>query len=126
MTDHDNPFLRRQKTTENPRSNGVSHRYSKVQEKRLAIRVNGRGVHRSGAGDEKGDVRVRGVLRIEAKTTKNKSFSVTREMIEKIEMAAATTGELPFLVIEFIDDTGRSLKEVAVCPTWVIDSVRQT
>lgn len=69
-------------------------------------------------------MRVRGVLRIEAKTTKNKSFSVTREMIEKIESAAAMTGELPFLVIEFIDDTGRSLKQVAVCPMWVLDSVR--
>lgn len=69
-------------------------------------------------------MRVRGVLRIEAKTTKNKSFSVTREMIEKIESAAAMTGELPFLVIEFIDDAGRSLKQVAVCPMWVLDSVR--
>jgi Holliday junction resolvase len=62
------------------------------------------------------------VVRIEAKTTQNKSFSVTLDMIEKIETAAAEAGEMPVIVIEFNKD-GRKLKEVAVCPTYVLESI---
>lgn len=71
----------------------------------------------------KGDVRVKGVVRVEAKTTKNKSFSVTLEMIEKIEQAATSTGEMPMIIIEFNDGHGRKIKEIAVCPTYVLDSL---
>jgi len=118
----ENPFLKRMAQA-NMKSNGNSHKRSKRQEKEIASRIGGRLVARSGAGDVKGDCRVRGVTRIEAKTTKNKSFSVTLEMIEKIEEAAASTGEMPIIVIEFNKD-GKPIKEVAVCPTWVLDSIR--
>ena len=46
-------------------------------------------------------------MRIEAKTTKNKSFSVTRDMIRKIEDAALTNNEIPVMVIEFINEQGK-------------------
>lgn len=79
----------------------------------------------SGNGNEKGDVRVKGLARIEAKTTKNKSFSVTRDMLSKIEEAAVTSGELPAFVVEFVDERGRPQGEVAVVPTWVLDILTQ-
>ncbi len=100
-----------------------SHRRAPNQEKELASRLGGRTVRGSGSGAEKGDVRIHKVLRIEAKTTKNKSFSVTREMLVKIEDAAVSSCELPALVIEFVDDQGKPLKEVAVVPTYVLDAI---
>lgn len=83
----------------------------------------GRRTAGSGSKMEKGDVRIRGVMRIEAKTTKHKSFSVTLEMIEKIEDAALPATEIPAIVIEFNDGKGRKLKEVAVVPTYALEMV---
>lgn len=97
-----------------------SHARAPKQEAELARRIGGRTTRGSGSGNEKGDVRLNRVCRIEAKTTKNKSFSVTREMVEKIETAAVCHGELPALVVEF-NDGGRKTMEVAVVPTWVLD-----
>ena len=112
------------------RSNGVagnttSHKRAKKQEKALALRVGGRLTPASGAKSEKGDVRVRKVMRIEAKTTKNKSFSVTLDMIRKIEEAALSADEMPVLVIEFINEQGQPISEVAVVPSYVLDSIRE-
>lgn len=106
--------------------NGTSHKRAKKQERLLASRVGGRLTPASGAKSEKGDVRVKGVMRIEAKTTQKKSFSVTLEMIQKIEEAALTCDEMPVLIIEFIDEQGRPIKEVAVMPTYVLDSIGET
>lgn len=103
--------------------NTRSHKRSKQQEKALARRVGGHVTPGSGNGSIKGDVRKRGVVRIEAKTTKNKSFSVTLDMIRKIEDAALPANEMPVLVIEFIDENGRPISEVAVVPTYVLDSI---
>lgn len=99
-----------------------SHKRSKVQEQETAKRVGGRTTPASGAGSVKGDVRKTRVLRIECKTTKNKSFSVTREMVEKLELAATLAGEMPVLVIEFNDGRGRKLSELVVCPSYVLDT----
>lgn len=116
-------FLRR---TNGEAGNTRSHKRSKQQEKALASRVGGRITPGSGNGSIKGDVRCRGVLRIEAKTTKHKSFSVTLDMIRKIEDAALPSDEMPILVIEFIDEDGRPIKEVAVVPTYVLDLLKET
>lgn len=78
----------------------------------------------SGAGATKGDVRIPKVMRIECKTTKNKSFSVTMEMIDKIEAAALGAGEIPAIVVEFNDGHGRKLKEIAIVPTYMLDRMR--
>ena len=102
-----------------------SHARSRKQEREIAIRVGGSVTRGSGCGSVKGDVRLRGVCRIEAKTTKHKSFSVTREMVEKIEDAALPSGELPAIVIEFIDNTGKPCGSVAVLPLWVLDILSQ-
>lgn len=71
----------------------------------------------SGCGNEKGDVRVVGAFRVEAKTTKHKSFSVTADMVRKIEEAATSAGEVPFLQIELC--SGKV--ELAVVPVWVLE-----
>lgn len=98
-----------------------SHNRARKQEAEVAKRVGGRTTPASGALDVKGDVRVKSVARIECKTTCAKSFSVTREMVEKIESAAITSGELPALVVEFISKTGRPESSVALVPVWVLD-----
>lgn len=101
-----------------------SHARAPKQEAELAKRFGGAVVRGSGSGNEKGDVRLRRVCRIEAKTTKNKSFSVTREMVAKIEAAALSSNELPAIIVEF-NDKGKKVGEVAVVPTWVIDLITQ-
>ncbi len=121
--DETNPYLRKRAAKANLTP---SHRRAPKQEASLAKRVKGLVTPASGARDVKGDVRVRRVLRIEAKTTKNASFSVTREMVRKIEEAAASGAEMPAIVVEFHDGYGRVLCEVAVVPTYVLDWIAET
>lgn len=102
-----------------------SHRRAPKMEREIAKALGGRVTPGSGNGSVKGDIRIKGVARIECKCTKNKSFSVTLDMIEKIEAAGAEGAELPILVIEFIDDCGRPIKQVAVCPIYVLDSLKE-
>jgi hypothetical protein len=120
MTEHRNHFLEREARTANLTK---SHHRAPKQERQLAIRVQGRVTPQSGAGAVKGDVRVRGILRIEAKTTIHKSFSVTLDMIRKIEAAASSCGEAPAMVIEFLDSSGKPIKEVALVPTYVLEEL---
>lgn len=112
--------MNRDKTKGNP-----SYRRSRKQESELAGRLGGKLTPASGSKIEKGDVRVKGIMRIEAKTTKHKSFSVTLDMIEKIEEAAASSGELPIIAIEF-NCNGKKLKEVAVVPMYVLDMLKDS
>ena len=98
-----------------------SHYRSVKQEKEIAKRVGGRRTPGSGNGAIKGDVRKKGVVRIEAKTTKNKSFSVTLDMLQKIEDAALPCEEMPILVVEFISPEGKPIKDVAIVPIYVLD-----
>lgn len=86
-------------------------------EKKLATRTGGYRTAGSGNKREKGDVRVRGVTRIEHKATGADSFRVTKAMLEKIELAGRGCNELPILVIDFLDKRGRSNgHELAVLP----------
>lgn len=98
-----------------------SHRRAKKQEREAAKRLKGRVTPGSGSGIVKGDVRVMRVARIECKTTKNKSFPVTLELIRKIEEAALSGGEAPVLLVGFNDEFGRKLGEVAVIPSYLLD-----
>ena len=99
------------------------HRARK-QEKELANRGGGKLTPGSGNGHKKGDViKYNGIFRIEAKCTQRKSFSITKEMIDKIESAALIDGELPAIMIEFLDEEGKPEREVAVVPSYVLDSI---
>lgn len=104
------------------RGSSPAHRRAPAQEREIAERTGGRAVARSGAGAfEKGDVRIGGILRIEAKTTSAASFSVTRAMLGKLADAAAGAGELPALVVEFLGADGRPEGSVAVIPVWALE-----
>jgi hypothetical protein len=120
VSDERNPFLRRAERTKNLSN---SHRRAPKQEASLTKRVKGMQTPASGSREVKGDVRKKRVLRLEAKTTKNKSFSVTLAMVRAIEEAAASGAELPVIVVEFTDGFGRQLAEVAVVPTYVLDDI---
>lgn len=100
----------------------AAHKRSAKQEKELAKRGGGSRVPGSGSSYQKGDVKkFGGIYRVEAKTTSKKSFSITASMIEKITDAALPNGELPAIIVEFIDpDSGKPIHEVAVVPTYAL------
>lgn len=82
-----------------------SHKRAPRQERLTAQRVGGKVTNGSGNQAEKGDVRVRGVARIENKTTKHASFSVTIEHINKLDAAVLGTKEIPMMAIELLGGT---------------------
>jgi hypothetical protein len=77
----------------------------------------------SGAKDLKGDIRAFKQVRIECKTTKHGSFSVSLAMLRKLEDAALAYGELPVFVIEFNDGAGNKVADLCVCPSYVLDGL---
>lgn len=98
-----------------------SQKRAQKQERETALRLGGRQTPASGARDVKGDVRVKRVARIECKTTKHKSFSVTLDMVRKIEDAALSSGEVPVLLVEFNDGVRGRLAEVAIIPSYLLE-----
>lgn len=99
-----------------------AHRRAPKQEKDWAARGKGRLTPGSGNKAIKGDVqKFNGVVRLECKTTRNNSFSVTRKLVKKIEESALAHGEVPAIVIEFIGEDGKPQHELAVVPTYVLD-----
>lgn len=98
-----------------------SHKRSKHQEEGAAKRLGGKRVVGSGSGFHKGDVRVKGIMRLECKTTIHKSFSLTLEMVLKIQDQAMACGEIPAMEIEYIDKSGKKLASVAVVPLHILN-----
>lgn len=77
-------------------------RAAKRSENKLAAEIGGKRQPNSGATPgAKGDVRKRGELRMECKTTTTKGYRVTRAELDKIR-AEAGRNEVPGLVIQFI------------------------
>ena len=102
----------------------ASHANAPKQEARAAKRIGGSTVPGSGAGAEKGDARKRGVARLECKNTIHSSFTVTLDMLRKIEDAAAMAAELPCIHIEFITKDGKQRRgAVCVVPEYVLDEI---
>lgn len=99
--------------------NTPSHARSKVQEKETAKRLGGNVTRRSGAGLVKGDVRIKNIARIENKTTKHKSFSITTELVDKLEAAVAGSDEIPFFQIELNGGTHKFI----VLPDLYLDDL---
>lgn len=98
-------------------------RNARRHEAETAARIGGRVTKGSGNGAEKGDARARGLVRAECKVTKARSFSVTLEMLEKIERAGALAGENPVLVVRFVGADGAPIKECCVVPAWILDQL---
>lgn len=99
----------------------LAARRSPKQEKELAARMGGQRTPQSGAGMIKGDVKCRGVARIEAKATQKASFSITQAMLKKIEDQAMAAGEVPAIVVEFLNAAGKPKGSVAVIPVWALE-----
>lgn len=109
-----NPILDRlaQKSKQSP-----AYHASAGLEKKLAKKAGGYRTAGSGNKKEKGDVRVSGVTRIEHKGTQHDSFRVTKDMLEKLELAGRGCDEVPIFVVDFLTKTGKSLgKEIACIP----------
>lgn len=101
--------------------NGAAYARAPGQEAETARRLGGTPTVASGAFGDKGDVKAAAV-RVECKATARKSFSVTREMLEKIADASAGHGQIPFVEIEFLNKTTGAVEAAcAVCPRWAID-----
>ena len=96
-----------------------SHARARTQEKRVAERIGGALTRGSGSGNEKGDARLKGVVTIECKTTKARSFSVTPEILDKLEAATFGSGEIPILQVEL--ELGK--RKAIVMPDWALDLV---
>jgi Holliday junction resolvase len=99
-----------------------THKRSRNQEKTMADRVGGRQTSRSGAGLEKGDVRVKSFVRLECKTTKHDSFRVTRTDLDKIKHASIGHGEVPIIVVRL---DGPPMLECAIVPLSLLDIIRE-
>lgn len=90
---------------------------SKKLEKKAAKRIGGYTTLGSGNKNEKGDVRKRGVTRIEHKATQAASFRVTTAMLDKLQHASMGCDEIPILVVDFLDERGNSTgREIACVP----------
>lgn len=100
----------------------AAQRRSRSQEHEIAVRG---GIPTPGSGSgptHKGDIRkFHGAFRVEAKSTGHKSFSIKLEDWRKIEDAAYPNQEEPMMIIEFVDETGRPIKELCVIPTWIAE-----
>ncbi|GGN51473.1 hypothetical protein GCM10011349_24060 [Novosphingobium indicum] len=93
---------------------------SQRQEKMIADRIGGKRTKSSGAEPfEKGDVRIKGLVRIEAKTTSSSSFRVTTTMIDTIQGHAVQAGELPIIEVELAGGS----HHVAILPVWALDAL---
>jgi len=101
----------------------AAHIRSPKQEKEAADRLGGRPTRGSGCGNDKGDVSVDGVLRLECKTTEKKSFSLKRETVLKIEQEALEKNQVPAMEVEFIDSKGNKIAHCAVVPLWVLEEL---
>lgn len=92
------------------RAQTPAHARSVQQERETAERLGGRTTPGSGSKYQKGDVRRRGLFRIECKCTRNASFSVTRTMVRKLDEATLGTKEIPVFQVELLgnDRIGQS------------------
>lgn len=63
----------------------------------------------------KSDVRKRGVFRAECKFTRSRSYSVTRETLDKIR-SECETGETPLLDLQFLDKLGAPVDRWVMVP----------
>lgn len=63
----------------------------------------------------KGDVLFKGKFRAECKQTRQKSFSVTRAVLDKIR-SECSFDEVPVLDVEFLNPAGRTEERFIVIP----------
>lgn len=64
-------------------------------------------------------------FRIESKATKNKSFSIKHEILDKIRREALETGRVPVLTISFTDEMGNAKPsdDYVMIPMYIFNEV---
>lgn len=100
----------------------ANRRRSRRQESGLASDTGGTVQRGSGALPwARGDVRKTGEFRAECKFTRRKSFSVTREILDKIR-SECSFDEIPVLDVSFVNPEGRTDERYVVVPydTWLM------
>lgn len=93
----DNPFLRR-----SDRKIGTAGR---VAEKKAAKKLGGRLTPASGASGKKGDIYIQRFM-VECKSTQAESMGVQKEWLDKVRREALAAGQLPALLLQFIQPNG--------------------
>jgi len=98
--------------------NRAMKRRSRKQELDIAEKTGGKRHKASGAiAGLKGDARKKGVYRAEGKLCTNKSFSLSREILDKIQ-SEASYPEVPAVVVTFIDKFTLQEKDCWVVIPW--------
>jgi hypothetical protein len=98
------------------KSISIAHDYARLQEIEAAKTYNGWTTPNSGAGNIKGDVRVRGKFRIECKCTLNNSYGLKYDYLENFLEQAASLGEDPVMQLHFINDNGTKKRGYIIVP----------
>ncbi|CAH0448139.1 Holliday junction resolvase [Vibrio phage vB_VpaS_sm030] len=104
-------------------------RHGLKSEKRVADKLGARLTIGSGAKDgQKSDATLNTDhynFRIECKATKNASFSLKHDILEKIRREALDTGRTPVLTISFTNELGEAKQggDYAVIPMWLFNEV---
>ncbi|ANO57623.1 hypothetical protein [Vibrio phage vB_VhaS-a] len=104
-------------------------RHGLKSEKRVASKMGSRLTIGSGAKDgQKSDATLDAgdyKFRIESKATKNKSFSVKKEILDKIRHEALDTGRIPALTVSFTNELGEALQggDFVMIPMWLFNEV---
>lgn len=102
---------------------------AKAAELRTAEALGGKLVFLSGAGDEKGDVRVKSLTvngvpvpaRVEVKHTTKTKYSLTRTTWEKLE-ASTVRGEVPLFVVHFTPPDESEFSRVVMSYSLYLDA----
>ncbi|UOX38424.1 hypothetical protein VpasPP24_84 [Vibrio phage Vpas_PP24] len=104
-------------------------RHGLKSEKRVAAKMGSRLTVGSGAKDgQKSDATLDTDaynFRIESKATKNASFSVKLDVLEKIRKEALNTGRIPVLTVSFTDELGQVKQggDHVMIPLWLFNEV---
>ena len=104
------------KVKRSDKSISISHDYARQQEVDAAKAYGGYTTSKSGAGDVKGDVRVKGKYRIECKCTTKGSYALNYKYLENFIEQATSLGEDPILQVHFIDEMGIKKRGYVVMP----------
>jgi hypothetical protein len=102
--------------------------YSPKQERRVADLVGGKNTPASGAKEIKGDIRLKGLLRVECKATEKPEYILTHKVIDKIKEQALTCAELPCVQVDFLGETIRKvyILEMFTLPEEVVNNFQLT
>ena len=100
----------------NDKTCSIAHDYARIQEQNTAKEYGGYTTPKSGAGDIKGDVRVKGKYRIECKCTIKKSYALNKEYLRKFTEQAAALAEDPIMQLHFIDEHGHKEDGYIIMP----------